>query len=289
MEKKVKLIEKIFNIKVESIKYIGSGYDSEAYEINGDYLFKFTRHKLAIDNYKKDKELLNIINNNKFNIKIPNIEYSYFSKDKAILGYKIIKGRILTREIFNSLNSSEKEKIINDLGVFLSKLHSIDYSLVKYENIELIGTKDDYDFLNKNVKLTILEKNYIDKLFNDINNSNLFNCKKCICHNDLSINHLIINDDNCLEGIIDFGDSCINYEIVDFGYLLQDYENGLGNEGLKILDKFNIDKDKVLLYSKYKEKYEVIQNIIWGIKQNNNDLYNLGINEVRRIVKNERG
>ena len=51
-------LESKFDIEVRSIKFVGNGYDSEAYLINEDFIFKFAKHKLACKDYLKEKKIL---------------------------------------------------------------------------------------------------------------------------------------------------------------------------------------------------------------------------------------
>ena len=97
------LIEHYFeDFKVESIKVIGSGYDSVAYLVNGEYIFKTKFSANKKKGYEKEKAIYDFLNQRlNTNIKIPNVKYSYFSDDISILGYKEIKGTFFnTRNIF---------------------------------------------------------------------------------------------------------------------------------------------------------------------------------------------
>ena len=42
-----------------------------------------------------------------------------------------------------------------------------------------------------------------------LNSTTIFDGKKCLCHNDFNSNHLLLDENNRLCGIIDFGDSGI--------------------------------------------------------------------------------
>ncbi|BDP75397.1 hypothetical protein EfmAA96_31820 (plasmid) [Enterococcus faecium] len=88
------LIEHYFdNFKVDSIEIIGSGYDSVAYLVNNEYIFKTKFSTNKKKSYAKEKAIYNFLNTNlETNVKIPNIEYSYISDELSILGYKEIKG-----------------------------------------------------------------------------------------------------------------------------------------------------------------------------------------------------
>ena len=73
------LIEHYFeDFKVESIKVIGSGYDSVAYLVNGEYIFKTKFSANKKKGYEKEKAIYDFLNQRlNTNIKIPNVKYSY--------------------------------------------------------------------------------------------------------------------------------------------------------------------------------------------------------------------
>ena len=75
-----------------------------------------------------------------------------------------------------------------------------------------------YDSLDDN------EKGYIESFMQRLNSTDIFNGRKCLCHNDFSCNHLLLDGNNRLCGVIDFGDSGIIDEYCDFIYLLEDSE-----------------------------------------------------------------
>ena len=74
-----KIIEEKCNIVVDSIKLIGEGYDSKAYIVNNEYVFKIKFSANKKKGYEKEKAIYDFLNKKlNTNIKIPNIEYSYF-------------------------------------------------------------------------------------------------------------------------------------------------------------------------------------------------------------------
>ena len=57
------IIEHSFDIKITSIKLIGNGNDSFAYEVNDNMIFKFPRHEKANENLLKEIEILQYLEN----------------------------------------------------------------------------------------------------------------------------------------------------------------------------------------------------------------------------------
>ena len=100
------ILEKKFNIEINSLDLIGEGYDSKAYLVNGEYIFKVKYSANKKKGYEKEKSIYDFLNQNLVtNIKVPNIEYSYISDEISILGYKQIKGTFFnTRNLFYYVN-----------------------------------------------------------------------------------------------------------------------------------------------------------------------------------------
>ena len=70
--------------------------------------------------YEKEKAIYDFLNQNlKTNIKIPRIEYSYITDELSILGYKEIKGKFLTPEIYSNMSKDKQELLKQDIAIFL--------------------------------------------------------------------------------------------------------------------------------------------------------------------------
>ena len=94
-------LKEYFGIEVEKIELIGKGYDSEAYLIDDEYIFKFNINTNQKKSYYKEKSILDFLNNNlKLDIEIPKIEYFYISKEISIMGYKKIGGIFFSPQIY---------------------------------------------------------------------------------------------------------------------------------------------------------------------------------------------
>lgn len=218
-----KVLEDKFNILVNSAIPIGEGHDSKAHLINNEYVFKFGTDK---EGYKKEKAICNFLNSKlKTNIKIPDIEYSFIGDEVSILGYKEIKGKFLNPKLYSTLTKEEKNQLKIDVVDFLKSMHDL---------------------------ATVEISSYIVDEITD-----KFGGKKCLCHNDFSCNHLLLDDNNRLCGVIDFGDAGITDEYCDFIYLLEDSEEEIGQEfGEDILRLYgNIDIEKAKEYRDAIEHY----------------------------------
>ena len=186
------------------------------------------------------------------------------------------------------MNVKQQEILKKDIAKFLKDMHNLDYAEIKEYVIDnKQNCFEEYDLLQKTIynDLTEKEKKYIEKFFERLNNTTIFNDKKCLCHNDFSCNHLLIDNNKKLVGIIDFGDSGIIDEYCDFIYLLEDSEEEIGKDfGEDILQLYgDIDINKAKEYQDIVEMYYPIETIIYGIKNNRDDFIKKG-----RKILNER-
>ena len=281
------LLEHTFSsLKVETIEVLGSGYDSVAYLVNHEYVFKIKFSADKKKGYEKEKAIYAFLNKNlNTDIKIPNIEYSYISGDLFILGYKEIKGKFLSPDLYNSLKIEEQQLLKEDIAIFLRKMHDLDISNISSYTIDnKQSILEEYELLRSTIydSLSAIEKEYIEAFMQRLKTTDIFNGKKCLCHNDFSCNHLLLNDNNRLCGIIDFGDAGIVDEYCDFIYLLEDSEEEIGHEfGEDILKLYgNIDIEKAKEYQDVIEQYYPIETIVYGIKNNRPDFIEKGRKEL---------
>ena len=277
-----RIIEEKCNIKINNITFIGEGYDSKAYCVNDKYIFKIKFSVNEKKGYKKEKAIYDFLNKNlQTNIRIPNIEYSYIGKDVSILGYKEIKGKFLTPTVYANMLKDKQESLKKDIAMFLRKLHNLDYTEISEFTIDnKQNVLEEYQLLRKTIydTLTNKEKQYVEKFMKKLNTTTIFDDKKCLCHNDFSCNHLLLDNNDKLIGIIDFGDAGIIDEYCDFIYLLENSEEEIGSAfGEEIIKLYgNIDIQKAKEYQKIVEEYYPIETIVYGIKNNKEDFIKKG-------------
>ena len=125
----VELIKNKFDLEIKSVTLIGEGYDSKAYLINNQYIFKIKISANDKKGYRKEKAILEFLNKNlKTDIKIPKIDYAYITNELSIMGYKKINGKFLNPQIYNKMDEQEKQMLKLDIAKFLKDMHNLDFS-----------------------------------------------------------------------------------------------------------------------------------------------------------------
>lgn len=285
------IIEHSFDIKITSIKLIGNGNDSFAYEVNDNMIFKFPRHEKANENLLKEIEILQYLEN-KTTFNIPKV--LYVNNDNSNYKYCIacftkINGVSLSKEIYERLTDEEKDKLAQDLARFLKELHSSNYNKYQVDAIE--NYKKDYARLVELIfdKLDDNEKMVINNIYNSIlSNDDMLTINKSLVHNDFSCGNILFDTTtNRISGIIDFGDSCVSDTDNDFYCLLEDSDEELGRcFGIKVLNYYGYDNiEKMLRKSDFHEFYWMFEKIIYGYEYNYNDWITEGLSELKEYCE----
>jgi len=282
----------IFHIETKNVKYVGSGYDSEAYLVNNDFIFKFAKHKAAFEDYLKEKKILDFLKNNwKSNVKLPQIEYFYQSSEIAIMGYKVIRGEFFSQKIYRKMKEGQKENLAQDIAKFLKGLHQLNVEpILEFTRDDREEYLKDWQILKSEIydKLSENQIDFMEKVYEKIlNNDKIFYGRKCLCHNDLSCNHIILDENYQLAGIIDFGDSSITNEYCDFLYLLEDDDEEIERDfGLKVSKYYGLKEvNTVLQYADLKAEYYPIETLVCGIKNDSKELCNQGLKLIEKQIK----
>lgn len=279
------ILEREFGLMVYDVFVLGQGLDSIAYLVNYEYIFKQSKHDEARINLKKEIQALNYLKG-KVTLQIPNIEY--YSEEYGVCGYREIKGEKLTPTIYKNMSDDEKDKLAQDIALFLGEMHSMPLPNIDELELNVIDDyKSDYDTLREIIynKIPDSSKEYIDNLYKRIfNDERISQYVKALCHNDLSCNHIIIQN-NKVVGIIDFGDVAITDRDKDFVYLLEDSSEEIGREfGLSVLKYYNHpNNDIAILKANLNDEYYPIEQILGGQAKELDNMYTAGLNKIVNI------
>jgi len=209
------LIEQVPNLPIKSIEQIGEGFDNTVFILNDEILLRFPRRENAVTILEVEKKLLPFIKDYiSFQTTIPFIFGQPSEKYPwPFLGYNVIKGKPPIR-----LNRQERINMIEPLAKILKQIHSIPlstFSHLKLPHDELRRLDIKYrkpqflKYAEEAIKQKLLPnemmiKQYIENLQEIIPKTPLV-----LVHGDLHFKNMIVNDDNALEGIIDWGDAHI--------------------------------------------------------------------------------
>jgi len=195
------------------------------------------------DQVKKEFEILPIVAKN-IQHKIPNPLFLITDHNPYnILLYEFIEGKTLQAA---NLNEKEKEELALDLSLILKNLHDLKFEIS--ENYRKPGVHnwqrgDDEYYLKDTYEQIDKIKNVIDypKAFFFLTTFSLINeHTKNFIHGDISLSNLLINEDNKLESIIDWGLCSIGSPACDLVMAYNYFENNSRNI---FMNNFNYNED----------------------------------------------
>ena len=235
-----------------SISPISTGWTNIVYEAkssDGNYFFRFPRDDFWIRTIVKDCQFANFIDG-KTSYKTVDLKLLN-DKDRAFSMHKKIDGVALTEKM-NDLNHEQVKQISREIAEFMYELHNVNYDekIFSTKNIGLNLT----DFLDELINLHLLEK---DKKFW---NYKEFSKKEnnCLVHGDLNPGNIIVDDNNHISAIIDFGFAGYGNKYFDIARIIGRLPKDFKNEIISSYEELSGEK---LDYNVLDEEIEIWSNI----------------------------
>ncbi|GMO63281.1 MAG: hypothetical protein Ta2D_10080 [Rickettsiales bacterium] len=196
--------------KIETFKIVNSGLNSFAIIINNEFIFRFPNRDYVIDEYKKEKVILDELRPIIESVEIPTMQI--FNENGVFYTkHLLIKGENLK----TAKNKIDNKKIAKDLAIFLAELHSLDVVLLQPQEFKTTDYEIYLEYLTKK-EIKDFEDclNYLNRYDKYPPNDNV------MCHNDLHENNILIHNGR-LSGIIDFASAVCRKRDNDFARLLK--------------------------------------------------------------------
>lgn len=203
-------------LKIEKITLIDNGWDNVVVEINNDLIFRFPKYNEV--NFDVEVKILDFLKD-KISLQIPKIKF--LGKSFTYMGYPKIQGGNLTPEIFDSLNSEQKEKLTLDLANFLREMHSS----ISPDEAKIIGVEDENLPSYSNSIKSVLPNKIDDKSVLDFMEATIKEYEGMMqekvelvfLYNDLHTENMAFDaTSKKLNGVFDFGDIMIGDVNMDF-------------------------------------------------------------------------
>ena len=251
------------NKKVNKSEKITTGWTNIVYEVEtneGNYFFRFPRDEFWSRTIVKDCEFASYIHN-KRNFNTSDLKL-YYDNGRPFSVHKKIPGKPLASKM-NELGKEQVEDISDDIAKFMYELHNIKYNEKDIFNINNISLRLK-GFLTELLNLHVSKE---DKKFwkTDENNSE----SEILVHGDLNPSNVLIDDNNKVTAIIDFGFGGFGNKYDDISRIIGRCPDNYKEPIIKSYEKYS--------YSKL-DRQELDKNI----KQWNN-IDNAYINYMRNI------
>ena len=224
--KELAIVKELTNVTDESRIVLNEiGWTSRVYIVdNGEIVFKFPKGKKWQEECEHELNVLKFINDFEFGVNLPLIKW--VGEKDFYTGFYGVKGNSITTEIVEKLSETQKRKVGTQIGLFLKKLHSIDY-----KGKSPIRESSEIEWFQKTFykRKHILKEHFNEDELNTIEElvtslpqkSTNLGTEQVFCHCDLGYNNILLSD-NLEVGIIDFGDAGIFEKSYDFTGLEDD-------------------------------------------------------------------
>lgn len=204
------------NKKIKKMKLVSTGWTNIVYEVetndNNSYFFRFPRDDFWIRTIVKDCQFARFVKGrtsyNTSDLKLQEDNSRFFSVHKKVDG-------IALTEKMNELNDAEIEKISYEIADFMVQLHKMDFKKNEIFTCDNIGL-NLVDFLDELIEMHLDEEN---KKFWDYN-SFIEKDKNCLVHGDFNPGNIIIDKNNNIAAIIDFGFSGFGNKYFDISRII---------------------------------------------------------------------
>ncbi len=224
-------IKTVFPQPIKTVKVIDHGWSNLVFEVNGEWMFRFLQSDLGAKQLLVEQAFLPLLQPIS-PIVVPTIEY--FGDD--FIGYKKINGVPFSRKKIESLSHEQRKIVTNQLGAFLSVLHSMTFT---HPNLveNPYGVSDFWAEAWAPVE-PLLNERLCEKartwFTESIQKVAAVPFKKTVTHCDLGTHNILFDEStHTIAGVIDFGDIALFDPARDFNGFLRNFGAEFTAEVLK--------------------------------------------------------
>lgn len=214
-----RIIEKSFpQIQVDTIAPVSGGWASDAFEVNGELIFRFPGWPEVEKAMQKEISLLPELAK-VLSVEIPNFEFISKHNNKVFVGYKKIQGLPLASCDYSRGNLADQ------LAKILTEIHHFPVHRAMELKVPNTDWREEYVEFYNQVKdkafplmTEALQKRAVSVWESYLNNEDNFKFEPVFIHRDLSGDqHILCNPKTAkIAGIIDWEDSSIGDPAIDF-------------------------------------------------------------------------
>lgn len=208
---------------IENLVPISTGWTNIVYKTetnHGNYYFRFPRDEFWERTIVKDSQFANFIKN-KTSFRTADIKLGY-DNERPFSYHKEIPGKPLA-DVMDNLSQLEIDKVSNQICEFMNELHHIKFDKNKIFSVDNIG-------LNLNDFITELLDKHVSE--NDKDFWKYYNFdgeNNCLVHGDFNSSNILLDDNNNVTAIIDFGFSGFGNKYMDISRIIGRCPNNFKN------------------------------------------------------------
>lgn len=186
--------------KILHTEQISTGWTNIVYEVqtdNGSFFFRFPRDDFWARTIVKDCDFASYIYG-KTDFQTADLKLM-FDNGRPFSIHKKIEGTVLADKI-DELSDEQLKKISNDIARFMFELHNIKFDKNKIFSTNNIG-HNLTDFLNELLNYHVDPKDKVFWKYDEFSKKD----NNCLVHGDLNLSNVLLDDNNNVCAIIDFG------------------------------------------------------------------------------------
>lgn len=239
---------------INKIRSVTTGWTNIVFEVctnEGDFFFRFPRDDFWIRTIVKDYEFAKYIYG-KTDFDTVKLELLY-DEGRPFSVHKKIEGTVLAEKM-NNMTEEEVKVVANDIAKFMFQLHSIKFNKEEIFKINNIGLKL-VDFLDELLNVHVAKEDMEFWNYNEFINKD----HDYLVHGDLNSSNILLDENNHIAGVIDFGFAGFGNEYFDISRILsRNYPENFKEEIIESYE--NISKTK-LNYPVLDEEISIWTNI----------------------------
>lgn len=249
-----KIIKKALPDKIiDKIRSVTTGWTNIVFEVctnDGDFFFRFPRDDFWIRTIVKDYQFAKYIYG-KTDFNTVNLKLLY-DNNRPFSMHKKIEGTVLAEKMSNM--AEEEIKIVaSDIAKFMFQLHSIKFNKEEIFKINNIGLKL-VDFLEELLNVHVAKEDMEFWKYDEFINKD----NTCLVHGDLNSSNIIIDQNNHISAIIDFGFGGFGNKYFDISRIIGRCPENFKN---KIIESYENISNTKLNYPVLNEEIYIWTNI----------------------------
>lgn len=253
-----KIIRNTLNDKeITSINPISTGWTNIVFEVattEGNFFFRFPRDDFWIRTIVKDYEFSKFIHG-KTDFNTVKLEL-FYDNGRPFSVHKKIEGTVLADKM-NNLTQEEIKTVSNDIAKFMYQLHQITFNKNEIFDIDNIGL-NLVDFLDELLNVHVASKDKVFWKYEDFSNKDT----SCLVHGDLNSSNILLDENNHVSAIIDFGFGGFGNQYFDIARIIGRCPNTFKGEIIKSYEALsqnaldeNILNDEIKIWTNIDNAY----------------------------------
>ena len=186
--------------QITSINQISTGWTNIVFEVStneGNFFFRFPRDDFWIRTIVKDYEFAKYIYG-KTDFNTVKLEL-FYDNGRPFSVHKKIEGTVLADKM-NNLTSDEIKTVSDDIAKFMYQLHNIEFDKNEIFDTNNIGL-NLIDFLDELLNVHVNSNDKVFWKYNEFAQKD----NTCLVHGDLNSSNILLDKNNHVSAIIDFG------------------------------------------------------------------------------------